>query len=144
MKKILTVFLVIMLFCCLTIPAYAVEPAAVVDPPTAEPCFQVLTVVSSGIDISAAKTAICTGIARGSSNSYTLKVTMNLQQKIDGSWTSIAFWKTTGTGPSGVSFSKIKQGLSSGIYRTRVYVGVYDSSGNFVESTTVYSQNMSC
>lgn len=87
-------------------------------------------------------TAKCQGVARAKSNEYSLQVTMTLQRKSVLIWKSVTSWNGTGIGYIGVTLSESKSGLSVGTYRTKLYVQVYDSDGNYVESTTVYSKSI--
>lgn len=88
-------------------------------------------------------TARCNGSAFAKSPNYSLKVTLSLQKSMNGSWSTIVSWKGTGTGYVGVVLSETSSGLSSGTYRCKMYVRVYDSNGIFVESSTVFSQTCS-
>ena len=88
-------------------------------------------------------TASCTGVAKAKTSNYSLSLTLSLQKKSGTSWNTIISWSGTGSGISGIILNKTKSGLSSGTYRCKAYVRVYDSNGLFVESTTVYSQILS-
>ena len=87
-------------------------------------------------------TAKCQGVARAKSNEYSLQVTMTLQRKSFIVWKSVTSWNGTGIGYVGVTLSESESGVSAGTYRTKLYVEVYDSGGNYVESTTVYSKSI--
>ncbi len=101
--------------------------------------FIALSQASASLSISN-NTAKCKAIAYANSSEYHLYVTLSLQKMSGNTWNSIASWNGTGSGVTGVILSKTKSGLSSGTYRCKAYVRVYDSNGAFVESTTVYSQ----
>lgn len=87
--------------------------------------------------------ANCTCVARAKTSDYSLSVTLTLQKKSGANWNNIISWSGTGNGFTGVVLNKTKSGLSSGTYRCKAYVRVYDSNGIFVESTNVYSQSCS-
>lgn len=88
----------------------------------------------------ASGTANCSGVGKAKTSNYTLSLTLSLQKKSGTSWNTIISWSGTGSGINGIVLNKTKSGLSSGTYRCKAYVRVYDSNGVFVESTTVYSQ----
>lgn len=88
----------------------------------------------------ASGTASCTGVAKAKTSNYSLSLILSLQKKSGTSWNTIISWSGTGSGISGIVLNKTKSGLSSGTYRCKAYVRMYDSNGVFVESTTVYSQ----
>lgn len=85
-------------------------------------------------------TANCKATAFAKTTDYSLYVILSLQKKSGANWNNIISWSDTGSGLTGVVLSKTKSSLSSGTYRCKVYVRVYNSNGTFIESTTVYSQ----
>lgn len=87
-------------------------------------------------------TANCKAVAYAKTSGYTLYVTLSLQKKSGTSWNYVTSWIGVGSGFSGVVLNKTKSGLTSGTYRCKAYVRVYDSNGSYVESTTVYSQSI--
>lgn len=87
-------------------------------------------------------TANCKATAYAINSSYSLYVTMSLQKQTGANWNTVISWSGSGSGFAGVVLNKTKSGLSSGTYRCKAYVRVYDSNGTFVESTTIYSQTI--
>ncbi len=101
--------------------------------------FIALSQASASLSISN-NTAKCKAFAYANSSEYHLYVTLSLQKMNGNTWSTIASWIGSGSGITGVVLNKSRSGLSSGTYRCKAYVRVYDSHGAFVESTTVYSQ----
>ncbi len=93
--------------------------------------------VSASLDISG-NTAYCTGFAKSVFSTDTIKMTMYLQKQTSTGWSTVAIWYKQDTRL--VTLDKSKSGLSAGTYRIRIYVTVYNSNGNFVESANAYSK----
>ena len=93
--------------------------------------------VSTSLDISG-NTAYCSGFAKSIISTDTIKMTMYLQKQTSTGWSTVAIWYKQDTRL--VTLNKSKSGLSAGTYRIHLYVTVYDSNGNFVESACVYSK----
>lgn len=96
-----------------------------------------LTRLSASLNISGT-TATCSGTAKTLISTDTIKMSMYLQKQASTGWSSIASWYKEGTRL--VTLDKSKSGLSAGTYRVLLYVTVYDSNGNFVESAYAYSK----
>ena len=96
-----------------------------------------LTRLSASLNISGT-TASCSGTAKTLISTDTIKMSMYLQKQTSTGWSNVASWYKEGTRL--VTLDKSRSGLSAGTYRVLLYVTVYDSNGNFVESACVYSK----
>ena len=141
MKKLVSIVFSVILLISIITPAYAEELDTPVEDPIIEE-YQGIRYITSDISISGSS-ATCYGVVDGRS-SYSYNMTVYLQKLSGSNWNSIASWSATGSGNLGVSLTKTKSGLTSGTYRCKVYVSVYDSNGQFVESATVCSRSSSC
>lgn len=140
MKKLVSIVFSVILLISIITPAYAEELDTPVEDPIIEE-YQGIRYITSDISISGSS-ATCYGVVDGRS-SYSYSMTVYLQKLSGSNWNSIASWSATGSGNLGVSLTKTKNGLTSGTYRCKVYVSVYDSNGQFVESATVCSRSSS-
>ena len=138
-KKIIALILSALMLCIAT-PALAADIEQIANPQIATVKFVQLNSAYTNIRISGGA-ATCSGYAKAKSNSYTVKATLRLQKQSGTSWTTISSWSGSGKGITGVTFSKTKSGLSTGQYRTSLYVSVYNSNNKFIESTTVNSDS---
>ena len=138
MKKLLYILLA-MVMTCIAIPTLAAEITSGEDAGLIiTERFVKLSEAKAGISINN-KTATCTGLAKAQDSSFKINITMRLQQKSGTSWNTISTWTGTGSGLTGARLNKTKNSLSSGTYRTSLYVSVFDCNNKFVESTTVNS-----
>lgn len=141
MKKLVSiVFSVILLFSVFA-PAYAEDLETPVEDPIIEE-FQGMHSVIAILDLSGSN-ASCQGKLDGKP-SYSYSMTMSLQKQNGSSWSTVVSWSETGTGINGIDLTKVKNGVTCGTYRCKVFVRVYDSNNQLVDSTTVYSGSSSC
>jgi hypothetical protein len=140
MKKLVSIVFSVILIFSVIAPAYAEDLETPVEDPIIEE-YQGIRYITADISISGSS-ATCYGVVDGRS-SYSYSMTVYLQKLSGSNWNSIASWSATGSGNLGVSLTKAKNGLTSGTYRCKVYVSVYDSNGQFVESATVCSRSSS-
>ncbi len=141
MKKQISILIIAILLFSIIVPAYAEELEPPIDNPVIEE-FQGMRSVTASLEISGS-TATCHSKLTGKS-SYSYCLTMSLQKQNGSSWSTVVSWSETGAGINGINLTKVKSGLSSGIYRCKVSVSVYDSNNQQVESTTAYSTSLSC
>ncbi len=141
MKKLISIVVITILLFSIIVPTYAEELEPPVDDPIFEE-FQGMRTVTASLEISGS-IATCHSKLTGKS-SYSYFLTMSLQRQNGSSWSTVISWTGSGTGINGIDIIKTKSGLSSGTYRCKVYVSVYDSNDQFIESTTVYSRSSSC
>lgn len=140
MKKLISVLIVAVIMVCSAAPALASDSNnCMIEKPIAGEKFQALSIVTASLRINAS-TATCKGVARASRNGYSIRITMRLQKKTGSTWTNVASWTGSGAGTIGAALNKTKSGLSAGTYRTSLYAAVFNNSGSYVESTTVYSK----
>lgn len=83
-------------------------------------------------------TALCSGSAKSMISTDTIKMTMYLQKQTSTGWSNVASWYKQDIRL--VSLNKSKSGLSSGTYRVFLYVEVFDSNGNYIESANAFSK----
>lgn len=130
MKKVLSIFVAILMLNSFAIPA----SAAVKD--DAELMYTYISRVSAGLTIDETLgVATCSGSVDAKSVS-SVKVTVRLQRYEDGSWKNVQTWSETGT--AGVTCTKyyaIYRGYS---YRVYVTGYVYNAYGVVQESASVY------
>lgn len=138
MKKVVSLLLVLIIF-SFAMPVFAVDAnASAPQDPIIEPNYVGLQSVTSGLSITNG-TATCKGSAKAKYTNYSLNLTMQLQKKNGTTWSNVSQWTGSGTGVLGVSLNKTRSGLTSGSYRVKVTVKVYNGSGSLVESPTIYS-----
>ena len=102
--------------------------------PGITPQYTYTSVIKSSISVSG-KTATAAGSITPKPYNRKTFVKVQLQRKVNGSWTTIAFW--TGSNENGVSSAIGSKTLIKGsTYRVYTIGKVYDSSGNLLE--TVY------
>lgn len=97
-----------------------------------------LTRLSASLSISGT-TVSCSGTAKSLISTDTIMMTMYLQKMTSIGWVSVASWYKEGMRL--VTLDKKTSNLSAGTYRVRLYVTVYDSSGNYIESANAYSKS---
>ncbi len=134
MKKILSLIIVMSILLSMGVQSFA----AVNEIHSGEisPRYISLMSIASGLDIDSLGIAECKANMSHRSSDGSCKLTMKLQKSNSSSWSTIATWSKEGTYTC--ENSKLRA-VSSGTYRLCVIGKVYDSSGNFVESETIYS-----
>lgn len=140
-RKTLICLLLVLCFLASMGTVFAAEPETPVEPDPEEPyvglrsAFGTLSISSSGI-------ATCTGSA-SLYNGYTAEVTVTLQRKISGVWLGYTSWSGSGSSPVVVSNSTSSSIPSGYKYRTYVYITVYDSNNDIVETADTWSSTKS-
>ncbi len=129
----------LLVFCLLSsmITAFAADPEHPVDPEPEEPYVGLIS-ASGTLSINSSGIATCTGVA-DLYNGYTAEVTVTLQRKISGSWVPYTSWAGSGSSTVFVNRSTSSSIPSGYKYRTYVYVIIYDSDDNYVESAEAWS-----
>jgi hypothetical protein len=134
-KKIIASLLVGMIACLCCVTSLADGGT------TISPFYDYTHNVNAGISI-AAENALCTAVARCKTNTYTIRLSMTLQCRQDGttSWVPMKTWSTSTSGKYSASLSK-NQSVSRG-YDYRVYVRsvIVDSEGVVLETASAYSK----
>lgn len=136
MKK--TIALILMFF--LAMSSFGITNAEEITVPADEPVIEEyidLSRVAVSLQING-NTAQCSGSARSIISTDTIKMTMYLQKHTSTGWNSIRSWYKQGLRL--VTLDKNESGLSSGTYRVYLYIEVYNSNANFVESAHAYSK----
>lgn len=141
MKKIISLLLALsLLLPCVSLFASA-ESLDSGRVPTVSPRYKALTACRADLDPAGGGTYTFYGSARANSK-VEISITVTLQRANSSSssgWDPYATLTDSGTYSASCSGQRY---LSSGTYRTETAVSVYDTSGNFIESTTIYSSEI--
>jgi len=137
MKKILS--LIIVMTFLLSIGTQSIVVADDISSREISPSYVSLMGVSSYLDIDSLGIATCTAKVSQRLSDGSCEMIMKLQKLNSGDWDTIATWSKEGTT---ACVSTKYRAVSSGTYRLYVIGKAYDSSGNFIESGTVYSINV--
>ena len=144
MRKTVIAIVIVILLVSIIIPAYAANSKAVIIEPGIETNYNAISAAKAELYFSGTS-AKYSGIANAVSNSYTIKIKLRLQKRIDGIWTSFTVDEAQGIGISGAKLSLTRSGCAKGTsYRSYLYVAVYDSNNNYVESAHSYSTVVVC
>ena len=136
-RKSLICLLLVMCFLSSMGTVFAAEPETPVEPDPIEP-YVGLKSANGTISISSSGIATCKGKVTLYAG-YTAEVTVTLQRKSGSIWYDYANWSGSGSSPVVVSNSTSSSIPSGYQYRTYVYVEVYDSNNNYVESAEAWS-----
>ena len=128
MKKMSLLIICISLMLCLVpfIHASSIEPR-----------LTHLSTINANLSISSSNKASCYGVVFSKSLTQPVKVTCLLQQNNNGVWKTLYSWESTGTYSTCVDTYRYV--YSGYIYRVCVTGYALDSSGNILESKTVYN-----
>ncbi len=135
-KKLICMLLALCLLSSM-ITAFAADLEYPADPEPEDP-FVGLASASGTLTISSSGIATCIGRA-SLYNGYTAEVNVTLQRKISGVWVGYTGWSGSGSSPVVVNNSTSSSIPSGYKYRTYVFVTVYDSDNNFVETAEAWS-----
>ena len=102
-----------------------------------QPKYAGISRLSAVFSISAAGKSSCGSEVKLSNSTYSVELTMELQQKNGNSWETIKTWTTSGSGT--VSLDKSWYVTSGSTYRIHTTAAVYNSAGRLVEAPTVDS-----
>lgn len=130
--------LVLLLSSILVIPASAAEPTSDNSSAVA-PRFVDISLMSASIDVNSSGKASCYSYVDTANSTYKIYVSMSLQRYVDGYWTNVKTWNSSGTGD--VTLDKSYYVTPGYYYRTAMAATVYTSGGSFVESEDITSQN---
>lgn len=133
-KKTASIVSVLLLaVCLLSIPAQAAVP------PTVSPCFEDIRTFYSTIDIDDSGKATAYSYIFTSTSSNTVYLTVYLQKLSGNTWSTLTSGSSSGSPYTSKSVSRY---VTSGYYyRAKGVASVYNSSGAFVESATLYSNS---
>ena len=135
MKKIIALILSIVFVVSSLSTTFAEEVTVPEEPITEE--YIDLSRITATLNISG-NTASCYGSARTIINTDSIHMWMYLQKQTSTGWTTVYSWYKQDVHLAVLDESR--SGLSSGTYRLRLYVKVYDANGYFVESANAYSK----
>lgn len=129
----------LLVFCLMSsmVTAFAADLEPPIEPDPEEP-FVGLSSAGGSLSINSSGIATCTGWAY-LYNGYTAEVNVTLQRKISGVWVGYTGWSGSGSSPVVVNNSTSSSIPSGYKYRTYVYVTVYDSDDNIVETAETWS-----
>ncbi|AGL03312.1 hypothetical protein [Desulfoscipio gibsoniae] len=139
MKKFIYMGIFVLMAVFLIVPAYAVNGTKNVK--TEEliaPQFTYISLLSPGLSINSSGKATCVGLASAYNSSHTTKLTVELQKSTDSGWSTIKTWSASATG---VSIADIEEDyyVVRGTYRVCATAKVYNTSGNLLETQSLYS-----
>lgn len=140
MKRRILAFLslVALLTSALILPAGATEiPTPDADVPSL--CYVDIAVLTASIGIDSKGKASCYAFVETATSSYTVYLSVSLQRYINGGWSTVKNWSTSGSGEA--TLDKSWYIVSGYYYRTAATATVYTAGGSFVESETVCSLN---
>lgn len=141
MKKKLYQLIAAMLVIFCVVSTEIPTASAAVAPPSAELQYTGFSTVAFALNINIVGKANCYSYVSVNPG-YTAKLTMTLQQSTNGlSWKSLKSWSTSGT--PDLELEKNWYILSGYVYREKVVVTAYNSSGKAVYTTTEYSPTQS-
>lgn len=138
MKKMFSVVLMALIVAFSALPAYAAVSNAGARPGVVHPTFVNIMSLSAGLSISSAGKSTCTGAVDLYDDSYTVKMTVTLQQATGKGWSAIKSWSASGKGNAGAQLSEHYY-VNSGKYRVCTTARVYNTSGKLVETESAYS-----
>ena len=136
MKRIAVFILSFVLALTSLVTAYAEDVTHPADEPIIEEYVDLIS-VSVSLRVNG-NTAFCYGSACSRVNTDSIHLWMYLQKQTSDGWTTVYSWYEQDIRLAVLDESR--SGLSSGTYRVRVYVRVYDANGYFVESANAYSK----
>lgn len=128
----------------LILASVLVMPASAADAPTAAtaavtPRYVNIMGFNASIGINSSGKASCYSFVETANSSYTVYLSVSLQRYVNGGWSTVKNWSTSGTGEA--TLDKSWYVTSGYYYHTAATATVYTSSGSFVESQTIYSQS---
>lgn len=120
----------VLMLCLLITTASAAQPPT----QTVQPMYTSITSFSTTLSITSGGKANCYARATGSDSSYSVTLTVRLQQSSDqNSWTTLSSWTTTGVSPV---VNKNRYVESGYYYRLYCTANVSNASGNRIGSNT--------
>lgn len=128
--------LVLILASVLVMPVSATD-ATTSEATTVTPRYVNISLFTASIGINSSGKASCYSFVETANSSYTVYLSVSLQRYINGGWSTVKNWSTSGTGEA--TLDKSRYVTSGYYYRTAATATVYTSGGSFVESETVYS-----
>lgn len=141
MKKIVSLFLVILFLSAATAPAYALSEEKALDG-IITPRFVAISLLYANLSIDSGGNATAEGQVRPADSTYTSYLTVSLQKYVGGGWLTIRSWTSSNTGLSGVYINE-SYSVDSGLYRSRSIARIYNSGGTLLETATLYSNTCS-
>lgn len=139
MKKFICMGIFVIMAVFFVVPAYAVDGTKNVKAQELiAPRFTYISLLSPGLSINSSGKATCMGLASAYDNSHTTKLTVELQKSTDSGWSTIKTWSASATG---VSIADIEEDyyVVRGTYRVCATAKVYNTSGNLLETQSLYS-----
>ena len=140
-KSFLSILSLILILCSiLSLPAFALEvdPETPVDPDDPEAPYVNISYYNCGCSINSNGLAYCSSTAQTRNTTYSINISISLQRYKDGYWQTYAGpWSNSGTGYC--TTYKYYYVVPGYYYRTNSSVTVRDASGNYIESSYLYS-----
>ena len=100
-----------------------------------------LQTISASLSINGFGIASVGGGATCSVSNYTVYLTVALEKLSGGSWSTVTYWTSSGTGFVGTSISQ-QYAVARGTYRVRSTATVFNAQGGYVEQASGYSASV--
>lgn len=140
MKKVtkfaLAIMLVVLMAVPMTAPAFAADTEDAAAAGVVHPDFVAIGVLSAGLGIDSWGLATCAGSVTPSNSTYVAYLTVTLQKQNGGSWSYVYSWSTSGTGVVALEAYRY---VAHGTYRVMSSATIYSSSGQWLDSASIYS-----
>jgi len=139
LKKFICLGIIVLMAVFSAVPAYAVDGTKNEGTQgLIAPQFTYISLLSPGLSINSSGKATCVGLASAYDNSHTTKLTVELQKSTGSGWSTIKTWSASATG---VSIADIEENyyVVRGTYRVCATAKVYNTSGNLLETKSLYS-----
>jgi len=126
--------LVFLITSMLVMPASATDEA-----PTVTPRYVNISIFTASVEVNSSGKASCYSFVETANTSYNINLSVSLQRYINGGWSTVKNWSTTGTGEA--TLDKSWYVTPGYYYRTAASATVRTSGGSYVEGVTIYSQS---
>lgn len=139
MKRIICLFLTVLMLTFSVVPAYGGETRNLKEENIVRPMFKHIYMIVAGIKINTSGKATVFGMGETYNASHIINLNVELQKYSGSGWSTIKNWTTTGPSTSMGIFLEKDWYVVKGTYRTAVTVKVYNSYGQLLETQTEYS-----
>ncbi len=142
MKKIICIWLLVLMAGFSTVPAYAADGTENSGAQgVITPRFTYISLLSSGLTINSSGKATCVGLASAYDSSHTTILTVDLQKFAGSGWSTIKSWSASSNGTS-VAVVEKDYYVVYGTYRVCATAEVYNASNILLERKSLYSDTV--
>lgn len=120
----------------LAFPAMALESS---EGSSITPRYVNISVFTASCSVTDSGKAQCYSYVKTADPDYTIHMNLALQRYVNGGWSTVKSWNSSGTGS--VTMDKAYYVTGDYYYHTAATVTVRDENGDFVEMPTIYSQS---